>query len=382
MFLSNAIIPPTMDALVREPFQLTNAESSPFMSVPSIANLLFGIAIGLWSDRTGRRVPMLALGLIGSGICFSLLPYIPSWHAMLGLRFLEGTFSVMASTLVFARALDLLTDGNRTRGMALVTAGLPVGYLAGPILAAIVGDKSLAALYLAGGLPLIAGGIWVLAGIRSESAIKPNESTFAEMIGTIRRAPGMIVPLIFGFVDKFTFGTMAILTSFALKDIYNDGTVKTAGWVTSAFWVAFLVGCYPASRLIERTGPWWPLIIGSALYGVAFAGMSHGSIEVFAGLMGLCGFLTAIMYIPSLILIGRLAPVGERGTAMAVFNTVGMMGLIVGLVTSSRLSDLSYAKAYGTAGALEIFAAIIGLICMQVFFKRARNGTPVSLARD
>jgi len=373
MFLSNAIIPPTMDALVRRPFDFTNAESSAFMSIPSIAQLIFGIVFGLWSDRTGRRIPMLATGLIGGGICFSLLPHVSSWNAMLALRFVEGTFSVMASTLIFARALDLLGEDNRSRGMAVVTAGLPLGYLCGPILAYHLGDYSLGALYLAGGLPLVLGGFWILGSLRHEGAIKPNESSISEMVDALRRTPGLAVPLLFGFVDKFTFGTLAVLTSFVLKDVYSDGTVATAGVVTSGLWVAFLVGCYPASKIIERVGPWWPLTIGSALYGLAFMGLGHGSIELFTALMAVCGFLSAIMYIPSFVLLGKMVSPGERGTAMAVFNTVGMVGMIVGLVTASHLSDVSYVRAYTTAGALEILAAAIGLVCMTVFFGHPRR---------
>lgn len=370
MFLSNAIIPPTIDALIRRPFGFNNAESSPFMSIPSMAQLICGIIVGVWSDRSGRRVPMLATGLIGAGICFSLLPHLHSWRGMLTLRFVEGVFSVMASTLIFARALDLLGEANRSRGMAIVTAGLPIGYLGGPILAAWLGDDSLGLLYFCGGFPLVLGGLWMLGSLRNEGSIKPNEDSIGEMFGALRRSPGLIVPLIFGFVDKFTFGTMAILTTFVLADVYQDKTVATAGWVPAGFWIAFLVGCYPASRIIDRLGPWWPLVIGSALYGLAFMGMGHGTLGMFAALMALCGFLTAIMYIPSFVLIGQIAPAGERGTAMAIFNTVGMLGMIVGLVTASHLSDVSYAKAYGTAGALELIAAAIGLICMTVFFRQ------------
>lgn len=359
MFQSNALLTPLLDRLVREPFHLSNAEASRFMAVNGAAQLLCGIPAGILSDRLGRRMPLMGAGLILAGLAFAAIPHVGSYGQLLWLRFFEGVFGAAAGTLIFARVLDVAPEALRGRAFAMVTAALPVGYLTGPALAGWLGDDRPALLLGINGGLMVACGLWALASAPGEGRPSHHEPTPGEIARAVRTSPRLAIPMLFSFVDNFTFGSIAVLTATVLRDVHGIAEVGPAAKVIAAFWVAFLVGCIPMGRLMERFGPWRLMLVGSGAYGVAFAGLGFATTGAFGPLMALCGLLTAVMYIPSRALIGELAGSGHRGVASAGYQAAGLAGVVLGLVIAGHLSDMSYRLAYGVAGLMEVACAVV-----------------------
>ena len=112
-FASIGVMTPVLDPLVRERFDVGNAATAQFMGIQGAASMLFGIVAGILSDKTGRRVPLIVLGLIGNGITTALTPHISDFSALLVLRFLDGIFGGLSLGLIITRALDLAGPADR-----------------------------------------------------------------------------------------------------------------------------------------------------------------------------------------------------------------------------------------------------------------------------
>ncbi len=364
MFQSNALLTPLLDRLVREPFHLTNAETSRFMAVNGAAQLLCGIPAGILSDRLGRRLPLMGVGLILAGLAFAAIPHVGSYPALLWLRFAEGVFGAAAGTLIFARVLDVAPEGLRGRAFAVVTAALPVGYLTGPALAGWLGDERPALLLGVNGVLMALCGLWALAMAPGEERLRHHEPTPGEIARVVRTSPRLAIPMLFSFVDNFTFGSIAVLTATVLRDVHGVVEVGTVAKVIAAFWVAFLAGCVPMGRLMERFGAWRLMLGGSFAYGVAFMALGRVGLGMFGPMMAVCGLLTAVMYIPSRALIGELAGREHRGVASAGYQAAGLAGVVLGLVIAGHLSDVSYRLAYAVAGIMEVACAAACALAM------------------
>ena len=76
-------------------YHLTRLEAAQSISMIFLGWGLGAPIAGYWSDRTGRRVPPLIVGALGSLVCISLVLYLPwfSHTALNGLLFAYGVFS-------------------------------------------------------------------------------------------------------------------------------------------------------------------------------------------------------------------------------------------------------------------------------------------------
>lgn len=372
LFASMAVMTPVLDVLVREPFGLGNRGVRDFMTIGSAAGLFFGIIAGWWSDRLGRRVPLILAALVGSGLLTALFPQIPSFKLLLGIRFMESIFSAFAVTLLFSRGLDLAPEGKRGATMALLSMALPVGYMLGPGLAALLGRDQIGVLFAIIGGALVLSGLTFIPQLKQpEQIVRDDDPRGMAGLAVLLRAPKLLLPMAFGFVDKFTFGTFAILTGLVIEDRFGLDSVKWTVIPLGLYWFFFFVLCPVAGRWCDRQSPVIPMLIGSLLYGLAMMSLGVVPLAGFIILMGVCGMLTAIMYVPTMVLVGKYAPADARASAMGIFNTVGTVGLIAGLVTSGTLSAREvaspYALSYLVAGGAEVLLVlcVAGVLFLQ-----------------
>jgi MFS family permease len=376
VFFAGAVTPPTLEAMVRTPYADVPRATQTFMLAGSLAHILGPLA-GLWSDRIGRRLPLIGAGLAGSGIATALLPWATSFHALLGLRFLEGVFSMFAATLVFARAADIAQLCRRGRTMAAVTAAMPVAYLLAPLFveAAVRAAFSLKPIYAAAGAVNVAAGALVLATMRGGEVLRRGE-TVAETFAFLLRTPRLLLPMVFGFADKVAFASIALLTSAAIKDIHGiaEATGSSAR-AMAAFWIGFVVAALPAGLWCDRKGIAWPLLGGSAAFAAVFAALPHLSLGGFYAGMGVLGALSAVMFLPSFLLVPRMSGAQHRGLGMGAFNGAGTVGLLCGFaIAGILLEKRRIADAYLVGAAMQAGAVLVGLACLRMIAPREAAG--------
>lgn len=369
-FVSFAIITPVLDELIRVPFGVDNSGTGKFMAVHGVASLIFGVAAGVFSDRLGRRVPLIALGLIGSGVTTALIPRIGHFPTLLAVRFADGVFGAFSLGLIITRALDLCGPANRNRTMGVLSISIAAGFVLAPVLTGIflhkevvarLGGGSLKLLFGLVGGALVAGGLWMLAELRATESVTPSAGGPLTFVRALIARPKLIIPVSFAFVDKFTFGTLGHLTALTVADLHG-GDAFTSSAILLGFWLAFSLVCVPGGKLCDRFGALPMLIAGSLLYGTCMATLGVTGLGGFAALMALAGVFCAIQYVPSVALVGEIAAPTGRGASMGIWNMAGSLGVVFGMVMSGRLSGISYALAYGVAGGLEITAALVWLV--------------------
>jgi MFS family permease len=118
--------------------------------------------LGGLSDRFGRA-PMMALGLVGSGVLSFFLPGLPSLLWLIALWTLEALGWSMASPAQEALVADLTGSDVRGRGYGLYTFAASLGATVGPLLGGWLYDGfGHAVPFYLNGAVLIAGAILVL----------------------------------------------------------------------------------------------------------------------------------------------------------------------------------------------------------------------------
>lgn len=369
IFTSMAIIPPSVDSLVRVAFSYGNREVGWFFIIHSIPNLLaLGIFVGVLSDRIGRRLPLAVAMTAGTGITTILHPWVSHFGWLLGLRFIDGIFGIAALGMLMARALDLARHGNRSWLMAFYLTSIPIGYLSGSFLVAAVGEFSLPMVFAIAGI-LVIGTALVLAWDlrRPENPGVPHPSV-GTILGTIIRARMLWFPIGFGFVDKFTFGCLTLLTALALSDEYGLSPIVYGGSALGLLWVAYLVASAPSGWLSSRIGPWRAVGLGSGGFGISLCALLiYNSPTLFIAMMVTSGVFIALQTIPTFSLLGRFSHDGDRGTAVCTYNFVGSLGLMLGLGFSSVASvTWGYFPTFLAAGILQLICSVIAFFMAGV----------------
>jgi MFS family permease len=118
--------------------------------------------LGGLSDRFGRA-PMMAIGLVGSGVLSFFLPGLPSLLWLIALWALEALGWSMASPAQEALVADLTGSDVRGRGYGLYTFAASLGATVGPLLGGWLYDGfGHAVPFYLNGAVLMTGAILVL----------------------------------------------------------------------------------------------------------------------------------------------------------------------------------------------------------------------------
>ncbi|MDE2400978.1 MAG: MFS transporter [Burkholderiales bacterium] len=139
-----------------------------FMSSPSDIAVAYGAAqvcfalaqffsapiLGALSDRYGRR-PVLLLGLFGMAVNFFVTALATEFWILLAVRLMGGM--VCANVAVANAYVADITDGhNRAKNYGLLGAMFGLGFMLGPFMGGVLGDKNVhLPFFVAGGLALL-----------------------------------------------------------------------------------------------------------------------------------------------------------------------------------------------------------------------------------
>jgi MFS family permease len=350
LFLSMAVMSPLLDALVRQPFAVGNREAGWFMSANGLATLLFSVAAGWLGDRLGR-LRMLVFALLMTALCFALLPWIRDFQLLLLCRFVGGIFDCSAQVLLLSWVVGEVATERRFVAIAAVTAGLPATYLVGPAVVAGVGSEGLWALFAAISAIMVGSGILLMLFGRENPA---REEARLPLSALRPHAGALAVPIVFGMVDKFTFAAIALLIGPLVTEIHGLTAGTDSGWLLTGFWAAFLPAMAFAPAFYRRFGYLVPMAVASIAYGATLAAMPFTNFRGAQVTMAGAGVLTALMYLPSLMLLTQRCPPALRGTAMGFYNTLGTGAMILGFAVTGTLSDQNLTAAWMLPGALEL----------------------------
>ncbi len=320
------------------------------MGVYGLVQALLQIPFGMAADRVGRkRVIYIGLGLLALG---SLVGALATSVTELALgRALQGGGAISAA--VTALLADQTRDEVRTKGTALVGASIGLMFalslVLGPVLSAW------------GGLPAIFGVTLLLAaaGVLIVRFWTPPEPPLPDPGAAKHSLWGLLVH---PDLIRLNFGVFALyavqLASWvAIPALLIQAGVASAdhGWVyLPAVLLSFVVmgvTLFP----MERRGWLRPLFLGcivlvmlvQATWGFMSLGLPQLWLLVLLLFLFFCGFNVLEASQPSLA--SRLAPLGSRGAALGVYNTLQSLGIFAGGAVGGLL--LKRVGAVGVFGA-------------------------------
>lgn len=336
-------------------------DASLFFSIEMVAYIVFAPVWGLLSDRLGRRQPLIVVGFLMSAIFYASYGSVSDIRILLALRFVQGAFSVMGWSTLMAMVIDHADGARRGRYMGLMGGALMFGVSLGAPLGGYVSRAwgAHAPLQVAAALFLV---LAVGSLALHESRRHLHQSSLAEILAALKSRPRLLLPSLFYLVDRYTVGFMVVLFPLYLGSLgVADPAVR--GRYLGVFLLPFAFLQYFTGRLTERIGAYVPLVAGSLLYGVALCVVGYSDLAALWWVMAVLGVLASVMFPPAVVLTAELSDPATRGSAMGGFNLAGSLGFAIGPVVGVWAHQAyGYGFAFILAGALEILAALVGLV--------------------
>jgi MFS family permease len=331
-------------------------DATLFFSVETFAYILFAPLWGLASDRLDRRRPFVLVGFLLSGVLYALYAIVDSIPLLLTLRFLQGACSVMGWSIVMALVLDYPDGGRRGRFMGLMGGSLILGVALGAPIGGYVtrwyGPRAplMAAAVLF--ILLAAGALALREGKDHRSGVRLRDIRDA-----LSSRPRLALPLLFHFVDRLAVGLFVVVFPLYIDSLgATDPAVR--GRYLALFLLPFALLQYFTGRLAEITGPYKPLLIGSALYGLLLCTVGYSGLFLLWPVMIGLGIFASVMFPPAILLTSQLSDPRTRGSAMGGFNLAGSLGFALGPLAGGWIyATHGFGAAFVLCGVLEILLA-------------------------
>lgn len=346
----------------------TVADATLFFSIETLSYVLFAPLWGVVSDRLGRRQVLIVAGFALSSLIYATYGVVDSVPVVLGLRFLQGAASVMGWSLVMAVVVDRSDPLRRGRAMGLMGAslifGVSVGAPVGGYLTRWLGARA----------PLTAAAILfavlaLVALFLRDSAATTSGVQVRRIVKGLRSQPRLLVPMAFHFVDRLAVGLFVVVFPLYLDSLGSDPAER--GRYLSYFLVPFALLQYFSGRLVERSGPWPPLILGSFFYGALLCVVGYADLQqLVVAMLGL-GTLAAVMFPPAIVLVAELSDEETRASAMGGFNLAGSLGFGLGPILGAwAYGSHGFAFAFLVCGAIEMVVALAALAGVRRWQRR------------
>ena len=359
LMFSVTLIYPSMEKFVMERFMVESvAKTSLFVSVNLAAYVIFSLIWGSISDKIGKRKVFIVLGFLGNAIMMFGLTLAPTMNILLLLRFIEGSFTIMAFSLLMTSVLDIVKHTHYGRSMGILGAGMALGNALGaPVGGKIGALDPLYPLYF-GTAMLLAGALIASISLK-ERKLESRPASLKDALLLLKEEKRIFIPYAFSFVERFTVGFFVGVFPLMLAIKYNMGPAQI-GMHMAAFLIPFAFLQYPLGAISDKIGRTKPLIVGSILYGIAVSSVGYVEPQMLAFVMVIGGIVGALMYSPSAALAGDFANPSRRGTAMGGFNMFGSLGFAIGPFIGGLIADkYGFHVSFAVAGAAVLVIAII-----------------------
>lgn len=328
---------------------------------------LLQVFAGFWSDRKGRRKPVVMGGYALSAFGKLLLSLSASWQQVFLLRVLERSGKGIRSAPRDAMISESADTNNRGRGFGLHRAMDSSG--------AVIGSVA-AYLLWKGGLDF--SHIFLIAGILALAALMPFISvreTYQKRQdgGSATARADASLSLSLSSLSPELRSFMAIASLFALGNfsymffILRAQQLFTGGMATAAplllyvlFNLVYAALSIPIGVWSDRVGRKKVLTIGYALFAVTALGFA--AVSSLAGmivLFALYGLVYSIVDASQSAFVSDLSRSSLRGTSLGFYySAVGVAAIISGLVAGELWSWLGSSAVFLFGSAASMLAAL------------------------
>lgn len=334
---------PSFPSVARD-FDASDAAVQLTLTATSIGFALGQLLVGPWSDRIGRRTPLLiaaSVHVIASvGVAFA-----PNIEALTVLRVLQGMGAAGGGVVAMATVRDLFGGQPLVRmlsRLALVTG-------VAPILAPVIGSQLLritdwrgifVVLAVYGVLVLVVAALLIVETLPKDARGRGTHRTLGSRYRALFSDRIFVgVAIVGGMVFSALFAYLSS-SSFLLQDVFHLDA-QQFGLIFGVNSVGVVLGSQSASRIVRRIAPQWVLVVALpvmlmaavaiGIFAVLGLGLFSVLIPLWVILTG-CGFCFPVVQVLALAHHGQ-----EAGTAASVlgamnFGVAGAISPIVGLL--------------------------------------------------
>jgi MFS family permease len=334
-----------------------------FMSLNMLGAILTTPLITRLASSAGAvRSARWLMTLAGLDAVLLVLVSLPlSTPLVLFLRTIEGALHLGAATLLLARAAAYkpLVGAGRAMGMAGAAVMLAIAFGSG-LGGLLVGESPRLPFLVGASLSLVVA----LAAPGLYASTLPAEPLDAAKARPLSlRDPNVFGPLSAAFVERFTIGL--IIVTFALFATRAHGlSDRSIGLLYSMLMLPFALLMYPASRLGDRVPRAALLGAGAVLYGAAIASLALAPREFLPLSMMAAGIASSFMYGTVLCYAATLVAAESRGRMMALVNTAGALGMLLGPMCGGILVAIGRNPADPLSAYRNVFY-LAGAVCVS-----------------
>ena len=339
----------------------------------TLAGMTVGLALGnlvagAWSDRVGRRGPLListALHVVVTLACAAA----PTVEALAVLRVVQGVAAAGSSVLVLAIARDI-SDGpalvRLVSRITLVTTTVPLlAPIAGAALLPLVGWRGIFAVLAVFSLVVLAVAAAVVPETRRDDGAD-DERRAGDRVAAVLRDRGFRTATLLGAMTYAGVYAYVAASPLLLQDVHQVSPAQFS-FAFLATSLGLVIGVQ-ASAALQRRLPDAPVVAGfaalTAVAAVAVVPLQHAG----SGLLGLLVCLWLFVTGCGGCFAGAAGRAlryqsAQAGTATSVygFSTFAAAGLIAPVAGAVGLRDATPVAAVLTATALVATSAAIAL---------------------
>jgi MFS family permease len=314
---------------------------------------------GRWSDRMGRRKPLV---LSGYGISTLARPLVAlamaPWHVV-AVRVADRVGKGLRSSPRDALIADSVPSEQRAAAYSLNRAMDHTGAIIGPLLAVGVlalwpGD--LRTLFWLSAIPGSLAVLTIVTAVRdrerSTTAARPTSGMDADT--SPRRLLPLLVPL-----GLFTLGNASDVF-LLLKVGSHRHSMTTLPLLWMALHVVKTIGSVPGGKLADRFGRSRLIALGWLFYaGIYTAFAFASSLSTMWLLFVAYGLYHALTEGPEKALVADLVPAALRGTAFGWYHlTIGLLTLAANLLFGLVWDSWSARVAFLASAAVALLAVV------------------------
>ncbi|MEI6655578.1 MAG: MFS transporter [Verrucomicrobiota bacterium] len=348
-------------------------EIGAIMGVYSLMQFVCSPLWGRWSDRIGRRQPML-IGTLGATFAYAVFALGSGMPGRLALgvffasRMLAGFFGANLSVAQAAIA-DITPPEQRSRRMGLIGMAFGLGFILGPWLGGVslkhfgvAGPGWVAAAFC--GLNFLLALVWLPETHRKTSEHAAPLPHLAQWRRSLGHPQIGLVVMVF-FLSTFAFAcfetTLGLLVS---HNFHLDYKGKDATTIGNLFMFTGFIGVLAQGGmyrpLLKRMGEAGLIALCLLLYGVSLATLpwitTWGPL---CGWLAVLGFASSLSRPPIFGLISRLTPATEQGATLGVAQAVGSLARIAGPVFAGVFFMMHPAWPYVACAAMALFTCAV-----------------------
>lgn len=333
-------------------------------------NSILKVVSGWWSDRRGRRRPIVILGYSLSGAARPLIAVAGSWVHVLLIRALDRTGKGIRGAPRDAMLAQLADASSRGRIFGFHRAMDHAGAIIGPLIATVFLFFLPGEYRLLFALTAIPGAIAVAmlflvrepssprAGAHSGAPASGGKPTHADD-GNPARLPKRLW-LVLGVILVFSLGNSAdAFLLLRLTDALGAATYVPLLWGLLHVVKASLSTW--GGGLSDRIGRKRVIVIGWAVYALVYVGFATASSAIgFVFWFLLYGVYFALAEGAEKALVADLTPAGRQGTAFGYYNAaLGLGTLAASVVFGFVYERISPSAAFTMGATLAVIATAL-----------------------